>query len=73
MFSGWERDIGSQVVYVASNAWWEELSVRLPDLPVSAGWTLAVDTWEEGAPSKGQHVSGGFTIRPRSVMVFVGR
>ncbi len=73
LYTGGERGVGPEAVYVASNAWWEELSVRLPDLPVSAGWTLAVDTWEEGAPSKGRHVSGGFTIRPRSVMVFVGR
>ena len=73
LFTGGERGVGPEAVYVASNAWWEELYVRLPDLPVSAGWTLAVDTWEEGAPGQGRHVSDGFTIRPRSVMVFVGR
>ena len=39
------------MVYVASNAWWEELYVRLPELPASAEWTLAVDTWEETVPA----------------------
>ena len=72
MFAGAQRSTGPQIVYVASNAWWEELYVRLPELPASAEWTLAVDTWEETVPAP-RPVSGGFTIRPRSVMVFVGR
>ena len=72
LFAGGERGVGPQMVYVASNAWWEELYVRLPELPASAEWTLAVDTWEETVPAP-RPVSGGFTIRPRSVMVFVGR
>ncbi len=73
LFTGGERGAGPQAVYVASNAWWEELTVRLPELPASACWTLAADTWEEGAPSSPRQMSGGFVIRPRSVMVFVGR
>ncbi len=73
LFTGGERGEGPQAVYVASNAWWEELYVQLPELPTSAGWTLEVDTWEEGTPCAPRHMSGGFTIRPRSVMVFVGR
>ena len=72
LFTGGERGVGPQAVYVASNAWWEELYVRLPDLPASANWTLMVDTWEETVLTP-RSVSGGFTIRPRSVMVFVGR
>ena len=72
LFTGGERGVGPQAVYVASNAWWEELYVHLPELPASANWTLVVDTWEETVPAP-RSVSGGFTIRPRSVMVFVGR
>jgi len=72
MFSGWERDAGPQVVYVASNAWWEELSVTLPQLPASMGWHRAVDTWQaeqSEIPVSGLQIS----VRPRSVMVFVGK
>ena len=72
MFSGWERDAGPQVVYVASNAWWEELSVTLPQLPASMSWHRAVDTWQaeqSEAPVSGLEIS----VRPRSVMVLVGK
>ena len=72
LFTGGERGTGPEMVYVASNAWWEKLYVRLPDVPASASWTLVVDTWEEKMVSP-RHVSGGFHIQPRSVMVFVGR
>ncbi|MCI9155352.1 MAG: glycogen debranching protein GlgX [Lawsonibacter sp.] len=72
MFSGWERDSGTQIVYVASNAWWENLEVRLPQLPATMYWEKAVDTWQaeqSPAPISGNQV----TIRGRSVMVFVAR
>ena len=73
LFAGWDRQTGPEVVYVASNAYWEELAVRLPDLPVSMRWELAVDTFEE-EPLPSTHLSNShFTIRPRSVMVLVGR
>ena len=72
LFSGWERSTGPQLVYVASNAYWEELVVTLPSLPSSMCWELVVDTWEE-IPLPRRQVGGGFTIRPRSVMIFVGR
>lgn len=72
MFAGWDRSTGPEVVYVASNAWWEDLEVTLPELPVSMFWTLAVDTWEaeqHPVPLSDQHI----TVRGRSVAVLVGR
>ena len=72
MFAGAQRSTGPQVVYVASNAWWEDLEVTLPELPASMYWELAADTWEEEQPSR-RAVEDRFTIRPRSVMVFVAR
>ena len=33
LFAGWERETGPQVIYVASNAYWEELQVELPQIP----------------------------------------
>ncbi|MCI8359747.1 MAG: hypothetical protein HFE86_00225, partial [Clostridiales bacterium] len=56
----------------ASNAYWEELTVTLPELPASMRWELAADTWE-ASPLPRRAVEGGFVIRPRSVMIFVGR
>jgi glycogen operon protein len=72
MFAGAERGTGPQMVYVASNAWWEELEVTLPRLPASMYWELAVDTWEETQPPC-RAAEDRFTIHPRSVMVFVAR
>ena len=72
MFSGWERASGPQVVYVASNAWWEDLAVTLPELPASMSWVKAVDTWQAEqaeAPVSGRQV----VVRGRSVLVFVGK
>ena len=72
LFAGWERKSGPQLVYVASNAYWSELSAMLPQLPTSMSWELAVNTWtEEQAvyPMEGD----SFVIQPRSVMVFIAK
>ena len=73
LFAGWERDTGPQVIYVASNAYWEELRVNLPELPASMCWELIADTFEEELLPVRKLSGSIFTIRPRSVMVFVGR
>ncbi len=72
MFAGWDRNTGPEVIYVASNAWWEDLEITLPELPISMFWTLAVDTWEaeqRPVPLSCQNI----TVRARSVVVLVGR
>ena len=72
MFAGAERNVGPQIVYVASNAYWEELSAALPQLPASMHWELAVDTWNaEQTPRRLENRN--FRIGPRTVMVFVGK
>lgn len=72
MFSGQDKDTGPQVIYIASNAYWEELQITLPELPASMCWEVAVNTWEE--KQKVYPVTGSsFTIPPRSVMVLVGK
>ncbi len=72
MFAGHERNTGPEIIYIASNAYWEELEVKLPMLPVSMCWEQVVDTWEKSQSTKKMD-KNCFTIRPRSVMVFVGR
>ncbi|MCI8995690.1 MAG: glycogen debranching protein GlgX [Lachnospiraceae bacterium] len=72
LFAGQEKGMRPQLVYVASNAYWEELLVKLPPLPGGMGWECAADTWEEGRkPWRAKQ--NEIRIRPRSVMVFVGR
>ena len=71
MFAGHEEDGTEDVVYVASNAYWEKLEVLLPSLPEGMCWSMAVDTWEE-RQRPGQEPGETFVIGPRSVKVFVG-
>ena len=72
MFAGAERNVGPQILYVASNSYWGELNAALPQLPVSMRWEQVVDTWDE---EQYPHPIDGncFTIGPRSVMVFRAR
>lgn len=68
LFAGQEENAPADVVYVASNAYWESLEVLLPELPEGMHWELAVDTWEDGPAGK-QAVGRKFRIGPRSVKV----
>ncbi len=72
LFAGQETETRPEIIYLASNAYWEEVSVALPDLPKNMYWEVAVDTWEE-RQKPGVFVENRFTIKPRSVMVLVGR
>ena len=72
MFAGQASDTGPQVIYVASNAYWEDLEVKLPKLPASMWWEIAVDTWREEQARR--PVNGDtFLIHARSVMVLIGK
>ncbi len=69
-FAGWDKDTGPELVYVGSNAYWEDLNIALPPLPAGLTWTLKVDTWDVQQPNR-PCPEGRFTIRRRSVMAFV--
>lgn len=72
MFAGQTSDTGPEVIYVASNAYWEDLEVTLPKLPASMWWEIVVDTWED--EQKHCPVNGkSFMIHARSVMVLIGK
>ncbi len=72
MFAGQASGTGPQVIYVASNAYWEDLEVKLPKLPASMWWEIAVDTWREEQARR--PVNGDtFLIHARSVMVLIGK
>lgn len=69
LFAGQEKNKPPQIVYVASNAYWEELDVRLPHLPADMHWELAADTWEAEQRTN-IFTENTFTIQARSVMVW---
>ncbi len=69
LFSGQEKGREPQIVYIASNAYWEDIEAELPALPNGMCWRVVADTWEERQdPREMPGVS--FMIRSRSVMVF---
>ena len=70
MFAGQEKGCTPQIIYVASNAYWEELDVRLPHLPADMRWELAVDTWEAEQKPGTFFTENTFAIQARSVMVW---
>jgi glycogen operon protein len=73
MFAGQEKGKEPEVIYVASNSYWEEVAVLLPQLPQNMAWELTADTWEGRTKNTGSALSGNtFVIHPRSVMVWVG-
>ncbi len=72
LFAGQEKGMRPQLIYVASNAYWEELLVELPRLPGDMHWECVADTWQE-VQKAWQVNETNVRIQPRSVMVFVGR
>ena len=72
MFAGREKGMRPQLVYLASNAYWEELLVELPSLPEDMHWECVADTWQEAQKSR-QLEGTNIRINSRSVMVLVGR
>ncbi len=72
MFAGKASLEKPAVIYIASNAYWEDLKVELPELPAPFRWEIWVDTWH--SEQKTQLVKGDrITVRERSVMVLKAR
>ena len=79
-FAGYDREKGrDDLVYVSVNAYWEDVTITLPDLHGRGAWYLSANTYGDGQGRycypEGQEVriTGSFTLRPRSVAVFTGR
>ena len=79
-FAGYDPEKGrDDLVYVAVNTHWEEVTITLPNLYKRAFWYLSVNT---NGDSTGQYcypegkevrIDGAFIMKPRSVAVFTGR
>ncbi len=79
-FAGYDRKKGEDdLVYIALNTYWEDVSITLPDLHKRGTWYLSVNTYGDGEGRyfypEGQEIriDGSFIMRPRSVAVFTGK
>lgn len=70
MFAGKDTDDRADIVYIASNSYWEELQITLPQLPEHMVWKLKVNTFQAEQGIEEKAFKDVFTISPRTVMVF---
>ena len=76
-FAGYDRQQGrDDLVYVALNTFWEDVTITLPELHHAGRWVLCVNTFGDENKNcfypegKEPVVEGQFVMRPRSVAVF---
>ena len=79
-FAGYDKEKGKDdLIYVAVNTFWEDVTITLPNLHRRGAWHLSVNTYGDGnghyCYPEGQEVriDRSFVMRPRSVDVFTGR
>ena len=79
-FAGYDKAKGKDdLIYVAVNTFWEDVTITLPNLHRRGAWHLSVNTYGDGNGQycypEGQEVriDKSFVMRPRSVAVFTGR
>ena len=78
--AGYDKEKGKDdLIYVAVNTFWEDVTITLPNLHRRGAWHLSVNTYGDGnghyCYPEGQEVriDRSFVMRPRSVAVFTGR
>ncbi len=72
LFAGQEEKKAPEIIYIASNAYWESLEILLPELPDSMVWEVVADTWEDDGQVFSQKrvlKKIPFILHERSVMV----
>lgn len=79
-FAGYDRAQGQDdIVYIAVNTHWEDVSINLPAAPNRCFWYLSANTFGDDQQTytyesgKEIRINGSFLLRPRSVAVFTGR
>ena len=79
-FAGYNKSKGTDdLIYIVINAYWEDVTVTLPELARPGAWYLCVNTFGDGNGryfyEKGQEprIEHDFCMRPRSVAIFTGR
>ncbi len=79
-FAGYDSEKGQDdLVYLAINTYWEDVTITLPDRHGLGAWYLSVNTYGDGNgryfyPEDSEiRITGEFVMKPRSVAVFTGR
>lgn len=79
-FAGYDPEKGQDdLVYLAINTYWENVTITLPDRRGLGAWYLSVNTYGDGngryfyPEDEEARITGEFVMRPRSVAVFTGR
>lgn len=79
-FAGYDKEKGKDdLIYVAVNTFWEDVTITLPNLHRRGAWHLSVNTYGDGNghycyPERQEvRIDRSFVMRPRSVAVFTGR
>ena len=79
-FAGYDRRYSrDDLVYIAINSYWEDVTITLPPIKGRGRWHLCVNTWgdDQGRycypENRGQRITGEYVMKPRTVAVFVGK
>ena len=79
-FAGYDKEKGhDDLIYIAVNTFWEDVTITLPDLHGRGAWHLNVNTYGDGngkycyPDEEAARINRRFVMRPRSVAVFTGK
>ena len=79
-FAGYDKVKGhDDLIYIAVNTFWEDVTITLPDLHGRGAWHLNVNTYGDGngkycyPDEEAARIDRRFVMRPRSVAVFTGK
>ena len=79
-FAGYDKEKGhDDLIYIAVNTFWEDVTITLPDLHGRGAWHLNVNTYGDGngkycyPDEEAARIDHSFVMRPRSLAVFTGK
>ena len=79
-FAGYDKEKGhDDLIYIAVNTFWEDVTITLPNLHGRGAWHLNVNTYGDGngkycyPDEEAARIDHRFVMRPRSVAVFTGK
>lgn len=79
-FAGYDKEKGhDDLIYIAVNTFWEDVTITLPDLHGRGAWHLNVNTYGDGngkycyPDEEAARINHSFVMRSRSVAVFTGK
>jgi len=74
MFAGKNHDGKEDIVYIAINAYWESMTIQLPQLPMGYFWRLAVDTGDNiYGFNLEEQIGNQWIMEPRSVVIMYAK